>query len=85
MLNVHSYSKHVVHERAPHGLRANMKPNPDDSLTIYIQAKTPGKEKETNWLPAPKAGPFKLAMHLYSPRESVRNGNWVPPAVVGVD
>jgi len=64
------------------GDRANMKPNPDGSLTIYIQAKSPGKETEANWFPAPKAGPSKLSMRLYAPRESVSNGSWVPPAVV---
>ena len=64
------------------GDRSSMSPNADGSLTIYIQAKSPGKEKEINWLPAPKAGPFKMAMRLYAPRESVRNGSWVPPTVV---
>lgn len=64
------------------GDRSNLKANPDGSLTIYIQDKSPGKEKEANWLPAPKAGPFKLAMRLYAPTEKVIKGSWVPPAVV---
>jgi hypothetical protein len=34
-----------------------MKKNPDGSLTIYLQNKSPGKDKEANWLPAP-AGPL---------------------------
>ena len=25
----------------------------DGSITIYFQAKSPGKDKESNWLPAP--------------------------------
>jgi len=62
--------------------RSNMKPTPDGSLTIYIQSESPGKDKEANWLPAPKAGPFKLAMRLYASMEEVTNGSWVPPAVV---
>ena len=33
--------------------------NADGSLTLYAGAKSPGKDKETNWLPAPK-GPFSL-------------------------
>jgi hypothetical protein len=35
----------------------DMKKNPDGSLTIYLQNKSPGKDKEANWLPAP-AGPL---------------------------
>jgi len=64
---------------------SGMEPNPDGSLTIYIQSESPDKDKETNWLPAPKAGPFKLAMRLYVPSESVRDGSWVPPALARVD
>jgi hypothetical protein len=64
------------------GDRNKLKPNPDGSLTIHIQSKSPGKEKETNWLPAPKTGPFKVAMRLYAPTEKVINGSWVPPALV---
>jgi hypothetical protein len=31
----------------------NMKENKDGSRTIYIRNKSPGKAKESNWLPAP--------------------------------
>jgi hypothetical protein len=64
------------------GDRSNLKPNPDGSLTIYIQGESPGGEKEANWLPAPKSGPFKLAMRLYVPKKKVVDGSWVPPGVV---
>ncbi len=64
------------------GDRSNLKPNPDGSLTVYIQSKSPGAEKEANWLPEPKSGPFKLAMRLYAPKKKVVNGSWVPPAIV---
>src|SRR5437868_12302899 len=33
-----------------------------------IQNESPGKDKESNWLPAPK-GPFVMAMRLYWPKE----------------
>jgi hypothetical protein len=33
------------------------KTNADGSLDLYFQNENPGKDKETNWLPAPK-GPF---------------------------
>ena len=32
-----------------------LKYNADGSLTLYAGAKSPGKDKETNWLPAPRA------------------------------
>jgi hypothetical protein len=33
--------------------------NPDGSLTIYLQAESPGRPREANWLPIPD-GPFEL-------------------------
>lgn len=37
----------------------SLKYNPDGSLTIYLGTKSPGEEKESNWLPAP-AGKFSI-------------------------
>lgn len=64
-----------------------MKTNPDGSLTLYIQKDSPGKDKESNWLPAPD-GPIYLVMRLYWPKETppsilpAGKGTWQPPAVV---
>jgi len=61
--------------------------NPDGSLTIYIQKDSPGKAKESNWLPAPD-GPLYLVMRLYWPKETPPSilppggGSWQPPALV---
>jgi hypothetical protein len=54
--------------------------NSDGSLDIYLQSDTPGKDKESNWLPAPKA-PFNLTMRLYSPEGDALTGKWDPPPV----
>lgn len=53
----------------------------DGSLTLYFQNESPGKDKEANWLPAPK-GPFNLTMRLYAPRSEALTGKWNPPPVM---
>jgi hypothetical protein len=55
----------------------NLKRNADGSITIYIQHESPGKDKESNWLPAPN-GPFIIANRLYWPKEEALNGIWKP-------
>ena len=37
-------------------LPAMVKYNPDSSLDVYLQAKSPGPDKESNWLPIPQSG-----------------------------
>ena len=48
-----------------------LKQNADGSLTLYVQNKSPGAEKESNWLPAPN-GPIYMVMRLYWPKPSRR-------------
>jgi len=55
--------------------------NADGSLDIYFQNESPGKDKEANWLPAPK-GAFNLTMRLYGPKSEALTGKWNPPPVV---
>ena len=50
----------------------------DGGITLYIQHDSPGKDKESNWLPAP-AGPFALAMRIYWPKPEALNGTWKAP------
>jgi hypothetical protein len=52
-----------------------LKRDADGGITLYIQNESPGKEKEANWLPAPK-GPFVMAMRLYWPKEEAVDGKW---------
>lgn len=54
--------------------------NEDGSIDLYIQNESPGKDKETNWLPAPKDN-FVLVLRMYWPENAVLNGSWQPPAV----
>jgi hypothetical protein len=62
------------------GDRDNLTYNIDGSLDIYIQHDSPGLDKESNWLPAPKA-PMSIVMRLYWPKMEALDGRWVPPAV----
>jgi hypothetical protein len=63
------------------GDRDKLVTNADGSLDLYIQANTPGGDKEANWLPVDKK-PFSLLMRLYSPKSEFLSGSWIPPAVV---
>lgn len=55
-----------------------LKRDADGGLTMIIQNESPGKEKEANWLPAPK-GPFSMIMRLYWPKEAAVEGKWKQP------
>jgi len=64
----------------------DMKKGADGSVTLYIQNKSPGADKEANWLPAPN-GTVYLVMRLYWPKVAAPSilppgsGTWRPPAV----
>jgi len=63
--------------------RSKFKANPDGSIDLYVQNESPGKDKEANWLPAPK-DEFVLMMRLYWPKEkppTILDGTWKPPEV----
>jgi hypothetical protein len=67
-----------------------LKMNGDGSLTLYIQNKSPGKDKESNWLPAPNDTIY-LVMRLYWPKTEAPSilppgeGTWQPPAIVAAN
>ncbi len=67
-------------------MMSELKKNPDGSLTLYIQKESPGKDKESNWLPAPNDLIY-LVMRLYWPKTEPPSvlppgsGTWSPPAV----
>jgi hypothetical protein len=55
-----------------------LKRDADGGLTLYIQHDSPGKDKESNWLPAP-SGPFLMFMRLYWPKTEALDGTWKQP------
>lgn len=55
--------------------------NEDGSVELYLQAESPGPDKEANWLPAPK-GKFVPMLRLYWPQDTpptILDGSWTPP------
>jgi hypothetical protein len=63
--------------------RQDLKPNADGSVDLYIQNESPGADKESNWLPAPK-DKFILMLRLYWPQKtppSILDGTWKIPQV----
>jgi hypothetical protein len=66
------------------GSRDRLAANADGSVDLLIQAASPGKDKEANWLPVAAGQPFNLLLRLYWPREAVLDGSWTPPLVRGL-
>ena len=69
-------NRYSIGDRTP-----GLKTGPDGSLEIYIQNENPGKDKESNWLPAPK-GPFFFAARFYGPKDNALRGEWSLPPLI---
>jgi len=52
----------------------DIKYNADGSVTLYLQS-TPPAGHESNWLPTPKSGIFRLNYRVYLPREEMIKDN----------
>jgi hypothetical protein len=63
--------------------RNKFKTNKDGSVDLFIQNTSPGKGKESNWLPAP-ADRFILMLRFYWPKEAIIDGTWKPPVVAAI-
>jgi len=60
-----------------------LKNNSDGSVDLYVQNENPGKDKESNWLPAP-SDKFVLMLRMYWPKEtppSILDDTWKVPGV----
>jgi len=67
--------RYSIGDRTP-GLQYNS----DGSLDIYMQYQTPGKDKESNWLPAPN-GLFIAGLRIYWPEQAILDGKWKPSPI----
>lgn len=64
--------------------KSRLKANADGSISIYLQPKSPGKNRESNWLPS-KAGNYHVSLHLYWPKVDVLEGRWSPPVIERIE
>jgi len=62
----------------------DLKFNPDGSLTLYAGTKSPGKDKESNWLPAPEET-FSLYIRSYWGKKAILDGSWIPPIIERIE
>jgi hypothetical protein len=60
-----------------------IKPDADGGLTLYVGHGSPGKDKESNWLPAPN-GKFSLVGRVYGPSKAAMEGTWKLPPLTPV-
>jgi len=58
--------------------------NADGGMTLYIQAASPGADKEPNWLPCPAEGTWFIILRMYQPHDEVVQATWHCPAVRNV-
>jgi hypothetical protein len=58
----------------------DLKRDADGGVTLYIQHDSPGKDKESNWLPAP-SGPFLMFLRLFWPKPEALDGRWRQPSL----
>ena len=76
----HFFNKNPLNRYSLGTKNKTLKYNADGSLTLYASAKSPGKDKESNWLPAPE-GTFSLYIRCYWAEQSILDGTWMPPQV----
>jgi hypothetical protein len=53
----------------------------DGGFTLYVQHQSPGREKESNWLPTPAEG-FNLTFRCYQPEAAILDFTYRAPPVV---
>jgi len=81
--NTHNFVDNSL-DRYALGDRSTQMKKDVDGVTIYIQAESPGIDKESNWLPAPKDEPFSLTLRTYIPGKEIVEQTWAPPQVMRV-
>ena len=74
LLSANALNRYLINSPMLPGLTRDA----DGGLTLYLQHESPGRDKESNWLPAPK-GPFFSCLRLYWPKADALEGRWTAP------
>ena len=77
LLTENSIDRYLINSQ----MEPNLVRDADGGITLYIQHESPGKNREPNWLPAPK-GPFFMVLREYWPKPDALNGSWTVPQAV---
>lgn len=73
-LYANDLKRYSIGDRTP-----GLKYDADGGLTLYVGHVSPGKDKQSNWLPAP-AGPYSAVGRVYGPSTAAIEGRWnLPP------
>jgi len=62
-----------------------LKYSPDGSLDVYLQRDSPGKDKESNWLPIPPSGSYNVTVRVYQPKQPFIDGTYHLPPITKID
>jgi hypothetical protein len=81
--DVHFFDPNPLNRYSLGTKNKTLKYNADGSLTLYASAHSPGKDKESNWLPAPN-GAFSLYIRAYWADRPILDGQWKPPVITHV-
>jgi len=76
----HLFSSNPIKRYSLGTKNKGLKKNKDGSLTIYVSSKSPGADKESNWLPSPN-GTFSLYIRAYWGKEGITKSTWTPPVI----
>jgi hypothetical protein len=76
LLVANPINRYSIGDRTP-----GLKLGADGSLEIYLQSESPGKDRESNWLPTPK-GPFFFVGRFYGPKATALRGEWSLPPLI---
>ena len=74
LLSANSLNRYLINSPMLSGLRKDA----DGAITLFVQHDAPGKDQESNWLPAP-AGPFFCCLRLYWPKKEAFDHTWTAP------
>jgi len=81
--SVHMFNPNALKRSSLGTKNKNLKYNADGSLTLYAGAKSPGADKESNWLPAPNST-FSLYIRAYWADKAILDTSWQPPTITVV-